>query len=300
MDNYIGHLVLMWICWCKAFSTKRIVDGKEIDVTYASVRDELRQAGGRFIQTKIFSQVSLEVAEALFEILVFLTILTHDLGKLQIKWQEVMRGWQAIAHQYFDGIDPKFHLLAHTDFDPTDQILKDAEGRTQAQSMKAHEAMHQRPPHAIESAFLAWEILEPALCPLLEERFGADEDQMVNLLNVVVMAAGRHHSAWTNGWKLSDVEQIGEIKLHPDANKAIAQSWRILSRSLSKSLPETLTIPSKPIVLHQTAYPAEVVKLNIFDPDQIEYQQLYALVVRALRLCDQRSVQLEGVKKDAN
>jgi hypothetical protein len=48
----------MWICWCKAFSTKRIVDGKEIDVTYASVRDELRQAGGRLFNENLFSGIS--------------------------------------------------------------------------------------------------------------------------------------------------------------------------------------------------------------------------------------------------
>jgi len=31
--------------------------------------------------------------------------------------------------------------------------------------------------------------------------------------------------------------------------------------------------------------------LDIFSSDETEYQQLYTLVVRALRLCDQRSVQ---------
>jgi hypothetical protein len=38
--------------------------------------------------------------------------------------------------------------------------------------------------------------------------------------------------------------------------------------------------------------------LNRFDTAQIEYLQLYSLVVRALRLCDQRSVQLHPAVKN--
>jgi hypothetical protein len=41
-------------------------------------------------------------------------------------------------------------------------------------------------------------------------------------------------------------------------------------------------------------YPAQSLPLkDVFEPDQTEYLHLYLLVVRALRLCDQRSVQLE-------
>jgi len=44
-------------------------------------------------------------------------------------------------------------------------------------------------------------------------------------------------------------------------------------------------------------YPAQPLRVgDVFESDQIEYLHLYLLVVRALRLCDQRSVQLEKIK----
>jgi hypothetical protein len=88
-------------------------------------------------------------------------IFTHDLGKLQVKWQQVMRGWQAIAHSSFQGRNPGKHLLAHTDYDPEEKQQRDA--------LKAYEAKHKRPKHAIESAFLTQEILKKSLLPLLHE-----------------------------------------------------------------------------------------------------------------------------------
>ncbi|MFB2933697.1 hypothetical protein ACE1B6_00300 [Aerosakkonemataceae cyanobacterium BLCC-F154] len=44
--------------------------------------------------------------------------------------------------------------------------------------------------------------------------------------------------------------------------------------------------------LNQNSYPIRELDLKRFSLNQMEYLQLYWLVVRALRLCDQRSVQL--------
>lgn len=287
MDTYVEHLGRMWIAWRKPFATQILNNGDSKDVTFSSVRDELLSSGGQFIREKIFPGVAPEYTYALFEFLVFLAIFTHDLGKLQVTWQKVMRGWQAIAHQQFSGKDPAHHLLAHTDYNPAIPALK--------QGYDNYMKQNQRPPHAVESAFLACEVLEVTLCPMLEEHFQANEEQRGNLCNVILMAAGRHHSAWTNGWKLSDVEKIVKIILDPKASREIAQTWQ----SLAKFLPKTLSLPTEPPTIKQSIYPAEVLKLNLFEADQLEYQQLYTLVVRALRLCDQRSVQMEG-KSNSN
>ncbi|MBD2027009.1 CRISPR-associated helicase Cas3' [Leptolyngbya sp. FACHB-711] len=288
MDTYVGHLGRIWTCWNKPFPLKT--------PQYQSMRDEQLQAGGRFLRRKFFSNATQQQAEALFELLIFLAVITHDLGKLQRQWQSAMQGWQTIAHQYFKGSDPKGQLIAHTDYDPTDRALRDREGRTQKESLKTYEKQNPRPNHAIESAFLANEILEACLIPVLENLFEA-EDEVINLFcNVVEMAAGRHHSAWTAGWDSVTLSRIrhdstrrGELHLHEKANEAIAQSWQ---RLLGKDLAQILSLPADPPVLSQQVYAVEEIRLDCFNPDYMKYQQLYWLVVRGLRICDGRSVQI--------
>lgn len=286
MDTYAQHLKMMWDCWHNKFPP----NSSEEKLIYTSIRDELLEAGGRFIREKIFTQASKEDAEALFELLVIFAILTHDLGKLQVKWQTVMQGWQKIAYEKskdisnFEASNPKDHLLAHTDHKPSIPELK--------AEYKQHMKDNQRPPHAIESAFLAEELLESHLAPILEDSFDADEEKIENIFGVIQMAAGRHHSAWAKGWKLSDIAQNETIELVENANDAIADSWQKLSKNID--LPDSIVLSSKPFELNHTTYDAKTIDLNFFDPDSLEYQQLYALVVRALRLCDMRSVQLPG------
>ncbi|WP_254625875.1 CRISPR-associated helicase Cas3 [Nostoc sp. TCL240-02] len=282
MDNYVGHLVLMWKCWREAFTVNRLKNGVSQETTFTSVRDELLAAGGRFIRGKIFSQAQEKEAEALFESLVFFAIFTHDLGKLQVKWQEVMRGWQAMAHSSFSARNPGKHLLAHTDYSPEDRHQRDA--------LKDYEKKHKRPKHAIESAYLGQDILKQSLVPLLQDNFLADTEQIKYICHTVIMAAGRHHSAWAGGWDRAAVSKIKSIELHPQAKQAIADSWRSIHRFLPQSLALAKANLSKDV------YPIKKdFDLNRFTSDETEYLQLYLLVVRALRLCDQRSVQLHNI-----
>ena len=44
---------------------------------------------------------------------------------------------------------------------------------------------HKRPSHAIESAFLAEELLESHLLPILEVSFDTDEEQIENIFGVI-------------------------------------------------------------------------------------------------------------------
>jgi CRISPR-associated endonuclease/helicase Cas3 len=220
MDTYVGHLGMMWTCWRKPFKTEQVVNEESESVTYASIRDELITASGRFIKEKIFNEATKDEAETLFELLVMFAILTHDLGKLQVKWQEVMRGWQQIAYEKFGFRDPKSYLLAHTDHKPSIPEIKKAYNEFMGK--------HQRPPHAIESAFLAEELLESHLQAILKTSFNADPEQIDNIFGVIQMAAGRHHSAWAKGWKLSDIAKNETLELVENANEAIADSWKKL------------------------------------------------------------------------
>lgn len=191
---------------------------------------------------------------------------------------------QAIAFHDFGGRNPGSHLLAHTDYDPVDKAQRDR--------LKAYEKKYKRPNHAVESAFLSREILKTSLFPLLRDYFNADSEQIRCILHTVIMAAGRHHSAWAAGWKMGDVAKVGRISLHSGAKNAIASSWRSMARFLPK------TLPLQPANLSKELYAVtKEFDLNRFDTAQIEYLQLYLLVVRALRLCDQRSVQLHPTKR---
>lgn len=273
MDTYVGHLGSLWTAWRRDFSTDRQKNGVPTTTTYGSIRAELLAAGGLLIQTKLFPAASQAEATALFENLVFLAVFIHDLGKLQVQWQSVMRGWQAIAHQQFGGRDPKAYLLAHTDADPNHTA--------QQRALRQYERQYRRPPHAVESAFVGREILQRSLVPLLEDRFGADREQVGHIFSAVVMAAGRHHSAWATGDRLPS-----QIILHPETPAILDQVWARLGRYLPRSL------PLEPTKLSRLKYEKKPFELNRFTPDELEYLQLYLLLARALRLCDQRAVQL--------
>jgi CRISPR-associated endonuclease/helicase Cas3 len=284
MDTYVGHLGRIWTCWQKSFKGELVINGQPTAVILSSSSDELKQAGGRFIRQKFFSKATLERTTSLFELLVFLAVITHDLGKLQIKWQQVMQGWQAKTYELYCQLQtkPKFkitnpasQLLAHTDHHPEDRLFK--------QAYDEYVKQNQRPPHAVEGAFMCFEILEPVLVPILEEQFQANEEQINLILHVVEMAAGRHHSAWAKGWEASN----DKIRLHSRANEAIAQSWQRLTPQLSTEFSLPTELPKFPLT-----YEMENFKLGQIQDYQLQYQQLYWLVVRALRICDGRSVQL--------
>jgi CRISPR-associated endonuclease/helicase Cas3 len=285
MDTYIGHLGRIWTCWEHEFKGELKIDGQLTQCRLTSSQVELKQAGGKLIQHKIFRDAPLARAEVLFEFLVFLAVITHDLGKLQVSWQAAMQGWQQTAFELYRSLssdpgfkvtDPRNLLLAHTDHHPEDLLFK-----------KAYQdffAKHSRPPHAVESAFLAYEILEKALLPALREEFKADEDQVSLICCVIEMAAGRHHSAWAKGWGDSD----DKITLHLRANAEIQQSWQQLSRRLKGGL----CLPASLPVLAKSHQKEEFKLGNEIGPDQLAYMQLYWLIIRALRVCDGRSVQL--------
>lgn len=277
MDTYVGHLVLMWKCWRENFETNILINGESIKIKYPAVRDELLVAGGKFIQTKILPNLPIDEAEALFEMLVFFAIFTHDLGKLQLKWQQVMRGWQKIAHCKYQGKNPREYLFAHTDYNPDDKAQKD--------ELKAYEKKNKRPNHAVESAFLTQAILKQSLVPFLRN-YAIGDDKIKHFCYTVIMATGRHHSAWAEGFQSTDITKLKQIELSEGYEKAIADSWRCMVRFLANG--DCLSEPR----LEKNIYNLKELNLNIFDRDEIEFLQLYSLVVRALRLCDQRSVQL--------
>ncbi len=133
---------------------------------------------------------------------------------------------------------------------------------------------------------LGREILKKSLIPLLQEHFTEDVEQIKYFCDVVIMAAGRHHSAWAIGFQSNDVARLREIILCAEYQQVLGDSWR----SMARFLPNTLPLPEAN--LSRSVYKLQELDLNKFSADEMEFLQLYSLVVRALRLCDQRAVQL--------
>lgn len=285
MDTYLGHLGRIWTCWERNFAGELLIDGQPTPVILSSSSAELSLAGGRFLACKFFPQATLTQTTALFEFLVFLAVMTHDLGKLQVKWQEAMAGWQKAAFELYQSLsekpifkitNPANQLLAHTDHHPENDVFK--------QAYEDYTAKHPRPPHAVEGSFIAFELLDSVLVPVLEQQFQANETQVALICHTIEMAAGRHHSAWAKGWEDSNEK----IHLHPKANAAIQQSWQRLSPRLKGEL----VVPKQLPQFEQTYEMEEFLLGKKIREDDLPYQQLYWLVVRALRICDGRSVQL--------
>lgn len=291
MDTYLGHLGRMWTCWERDFAGELLIDGKPTLVIVSSSRTELSLAGGRFMVGKFFPQATLAQTTALFEFLVLLAVITHDLGKLQVKWQEAMGGWQKTAFELYQSLsekptfkitNPANQLLAHTDHHPEHDGFKKA--------YEDYTAKHPRPSHAVEGAFITFELLDAALAPILERQFQAYESQVDLICHTVEMAAGRHHSAWAKGWEDSDEK----IQLHPKANEAIQQSWKRLSLRLKGGLELVEELPKLEQIyqVQEFSLGKKIREADLPYRQLLCYQQLYWLVIRALRICDGRSVQL--------
>ena len=178
-----------------------------------------------------------------------LVIAVHDLGKLDVKWQNWAHLWQekVSALRDEDLAIPVDYLAGHTDYD--DQVEGEREANRQMRYL--------RPNHAAESAYAAMEWLRNNL------------DQ--SLTRAAVTALVRHHSAGARG-------RNEQYSAHPLAREAFKQ---ILSEvGLAEMTDESIdwSFPS-----------GEKLVNRLISPKWREELLAYFMIVRTLRLADQRS-----------
>ena len=184
---------------------------------------------------------------------VLLAIALHDVGKLQVEWQKWSHAYQQAIHEP----QPEHKMIVHTHFMPRQQPLhKQAEEELRQQK---------RPPHAAEGAWASWPIIVEAL----------DGDEWLS--KAVFTAITRHHSSFAS--------TIEKYILHEHAQEAIGEALtRIgLPRQLS-----TRTTMQERLFVKEGALDGK-----LLDSGDIQQWLIYTLVVRALRLCDGKS--LEGL-----
>lgn len=176
----------------------------------------------------------------------------HDLGKLDVKWQKWAHTWQKEAVKFY-GTDAELsanYMAAHTDYDPGDEAQKEAQ-----QGIKP-----KRPNHAGESGMAAAELFD-SLCGTSDA-----------LWKAAVTAVFRHHTASANSY--------GNYRLHQYALPAIQAGLEVVGCSSSWCEQVHLTMNAgEPL--------ADV--LVDFDNRHLDEVLLYFLLVRVLRLADQRS-----------
>lgn len=178
-----------------------------------------------------------------------LVIAVHDLGKLDVKWQNWAHLWQekVSALRGEDLTIPVDYLAGHTDYD--DQVETEREANRQMRGL--------RPNHAAESAYATMEWLRNNL--------------NLCLTRAALTAIVRHHTAGAKG-------QNKQYSSHPCAQKEFK---RILSEvGLTEVTDEYI----------DWSFPAGESLVNrLISPQQRGQLLAYFLIVRALRLADQRS-----------
>ena len=184
-----------------------------------------------------------------FERAVLLAMALHDVGKLQVEWQN----W---SHAYQEKIgEPQPHkkMVVHTHYKPQEfEKHKEAE-----EALKKEK----RPPHSSEGAWASWPIVLHAL----------DKNEMLS--RAVFTAIARHHAAFAS--------TIVGYTLSPHSTEAIGGALQQIDVPGELS---SLTTMGHPPFKKSGALDHRLIRNN----DSREWL-LYTLIVRVLRLCDGRS-----------
>ena len=183
-------------------------------------------------------------------------IAAHDLGKLGQKWQTWVHRWQDEIGQEVAAT----MMLAHTDND---------RGEThQKVERQLKRELGSRPPHAAESAY--------SLLPvtgLFLQNLGVSGEAKMNLMCALNKAITCHHSATHSG-------EVQSFKISPHGEKALVEAFNLVGFTeldLSKA---------------RWAFEEDSLSKYLVNPDKLIKQTLpYFLLVRLLRLADQRSLQ---------
>lgn len=220
----------------------------EVVKAHDAVGDKTPQARSRL-------ESSLRLPEGSVESLSHLVAQLHDVGKLSKQWQNATWQWQMDKGEQRDG------LLAHTDFDPTDAVI-----RTKWQEGN-QSGKYRRGPHAPEGAYAVMRLLSAAT-----QKQGITGSVRGAVVTALASAIARHHSATT--------EQLSSFELVAEASGAVTETLGALPAPLAQ----------RP----DGAERAEFGKRLTAPTAKDDSYWLYLYIARRLRLADQAGTRAGG------
>ncbi len=183
-------------------------------------------------------------------------IAAHDLGKLGKGWQEWVHRWQ---HEVRQDVSADM-MLAHTDNDRSE-----AHQKIERQLKRE---LGPRPPHAAESAYSLLSVTG-----LFLQNLGVGGEAKMNLICALNKAIACHHSTTHSG-------EVQPFKINPHGQKALVEAFNLVGLNeidFSKA---------------RWSFNEDSLSKYLVNPDKLIKQMLpYLLLVRLLRLADQRSLQ---------
>jgi len=182
-------------------------------------------------------------------------IVMHDYGKLDDRWQKIMNTYQKAKERNNHKDD---ELLTHTDFDPK------TEDRNLMNEIQNH--LGKKPNHAGVGAFLSYCVLPQVL--------GMDKTNGNHqFLKIILTVILRHHGAKTT--KMSSYEV---------SDKSI----KFINNKLLKNLTPCFSVSdTEKFPFHK--YNAKNLERYIVQFENVIEAFIYFILVRLLRLCDQKS-----------
>ena len=209
------------------------------------------------------------------DVAIQLAIATHDLGKLDMRWQQWARAWQRFLHEKtwrepYRELDQTI-FLAKTDYNYRSKEQSEWQKELSRQSIK-------RPKHACEGVMAARKLIMFSL--------GATSAQSPNLpvARAVCHAVAHHHTPTAH--------EYGATEIAEDARVAIKKAFETVRRddSWSYDLDRLLLTFEKgdlfPVNASQGLFTQPDVAAG---PAKLLETWLAFLIVRALRLADQRA-----------
>ena len=240
--------------WWERYSYQRETYAEHVAGLYAAyqgrqkpLKDEIA-----FVVQRLEQLPQYKLASGQIDQLLRAMFACHDLGKLDVTWQEWAHNWQKEAAQFYGDevvLDANY-MAAHTDYDPADK----------AQWAAQNKVKPKRPNHAGESAMAAYDLFD-WLC-------GENEP----LWKAAMTAVFRHHTPSASSYE--------SYQLHSYAQSAIQAAF------------ETVECPADWInqiaMADEGGEPLGRILID-FDNRNLPEIWLYFLLVRVLRLADQRS-----------
>ena len=217
-----------------------------------AVYEEKMKAASLFAIRKIQTE---KYNEFDFDEIIKYIIVMHDFGKLSSRWQRIMNAYQKAKK---DVIKRQDEYLTHTDFDPTSEFDKTLMKKIMA------ELGIKKPNHSGVGAFISFCVLSRSLVIKPENN---------KILNIIFSTILRHHGSKTNTMPSYEVDE-GAIRFINKLVKDIVPKYYVK---------ETEKFPFKKYREKDFSTSYVIQFNNTID------SFLYFLLVRILRLCDQKS-----------